>query len=474
MAKRRPNAGRATTELDAVRPSGPTGPAKATSARPSACAASLADRARQVITPRRCNCPAAFPRRPWETCLRRAAPREDHRARASASSGRRAVSTVPGRQHRHPALPRPGGRSPSTPLRGAPPRRGSSRRSWPAPEPSIRRSARARRRCTGAPTGEVLVAAGLIPASAVDRAPGSSSESASRRSSKHRGGRPLCFHTARPSPPVAAADRPALAGADSPLPPARVDQQRRGSSARAAHGGPASAPPRSAPAASPRADEPRRRALEALGLREGATEAEIRRAFRRLAASLHPGPPRRPATAPSAPPGSPSSRPPTTCSSPDRLRPAHEALDQERRHGDRLACPGRSPASKPMLDGQVVIDARAAEQQDHLVPEALARRQVDERRRVLLVAVPLGDHLRDQDRVRAEGLGLLAELGVLDLRAEVVGVEALEASRPFSPANPCSSGSRRCRPCARRCRCRPRRPRSCGRASSPAPRCRPA
>ncbi|MCC6558439.1 MAG: J domain-containing protein, partial [Polyangiaceae bacterium] len=43
--------------------------------------------------------------------------------------------------------------------------------------------------------------------------------------------------------------------------------------------------PRVAP---PRLDEPRLRALTLLGLQENATEADVRRAFRRLASRLHP------------------------------------------------------------------------------------------------------------------------------------------------------------------------------------------
>lgn len=103
----------------------------------------------------------------------------------------------------------------------------------------------------------------------------------------------ICFHTARPltdslrrvgplqppdflhgrprtrdkrrAPPRAysAAQPPRPQGAAQPPPP----------------------PPRSQPV---RVDERRLRALHLLGLREGATEAEVRRAFRRLAADLHP------------------------------------------------------------------------------------------------------------------------------------------------------------------------------------------
>ncbi|WP_437986348.1 J domain-containing protein [Sorangium sp. So ce117] len=190
-------------------------------------------------------------------------------------------STVPGRQHRIQLF---SGlvTAVETPLRV--PRLGEIlAKEGSAPEPSIQRLAALVAAHRGRRTGEVLVAAGLIPATAVDRALRIqlrariealfSIEEAT-----------ICFHTARP-----------LAGSlrqTGPLPPsdflhgrprARDRQRRAGSSARAAHSGPAGAPPRAA-----RADEPRRRALDVLGLREGATEAEIRRAFRRLAASMHP------------------------------------------------------------------------------------------------------------------------------------------------------------------------------------------
>ncbi|WP_437536416.1 J domain-containing protein [Sorangium sp. So ce726] len=195
-------------------------------------------------------------------------------------------STVPGRQHRIQLF---SGlvTAVDTPLRV--PRLGEIlAKEGSAPEPSIQRLAALVAAHRGRRTGEVLVAAGLIPASAVDRALRIqlrarlealfSIEEAT-----------ICFHTARP-----------LAGSlrqTGPLSPsdflhgrprARDQQRRSGASARAAHSGPASAPPRSAPPRAARVDEPRRRALEVLGLREGATEAEIRRTFRRLAASLHP------------------------------------------------------------------------------------------------------------------------------------------------------------------------------------------
>jgi hypothetical protein len=49
------------------------------------------------------------------------------------------------------------------------------------------------------------------------------------------------------------------------------------------------------------------------------------------------------------------------------------------------------------------------------------------------VAVALGYHLRDEDGVGAEGARAGDELVVLDLGAEVVGVEALVALEAFFP-----------------------------------------
>ncbi|WP_129575364.1 MULTISPECIES: J domain-containing protein [Sorangium] len=205
-------------------------------------------------------------------------------------------STVPGRQHRIQLF---SGlvTAVETPLRV--PRLGEIlAREGSAPEPSIQRLAALVAAHRGRRTGEVLVAAGLIPESAVERA--------LRIQLRARlealfaiEEATICFHTARP-----------LAGSlrqTGPLSPSDFlhgrprarDRYRRAASAGAARGGastgaPSSksnAPPRGGPSSAPRAarvDEPRRRALEVLGLREGATEAEIRRSFRRLAAVLHP------------------------------------------------------------------------------------------------------------------------------------------------------------------------------------------
>ncbi|WP_437970777.1 J domain-containing protein [Sorangium sp. So ce260] len=197
-------------------------------------------------------------------------------------------STVPGRQHRIQLF---SGlvTAVETPLRV--PRLGEIlAQEGSAPEPSIQRLAALVAAHRGRRTGEVLVAAGLIPESAVERA--------LRVQLRARlealfaiEEATICFHTARP-----------LAGSlrqTGPLSPSDFlhgrprarDRHRRVASAGAARGGPSSAPPRGSSSAAPRAvrlDEPRRRALEMLGLREGATEAEIRRAFRRQAAVLHP------------------------------------------------------------------------------------------------------------------------------------------------------------------------------------------
>ncbi|WP_438001253.1 J domain-containing protein [Sorangium sp. So ce185] len=203
-------------------------------------------------------------------------------------------STVPGRQHRIQLF---SGlvTAVETPLRV--PRLGEIlAREGSAPEPSIQRLAALVAAHRGRRTGEVLVAAGLIPESAVERA--------LRIQLRARlealfaiEEATICFHTARP---LAASLR--QTGPLSPSDflhgrPRARDRYRRAASAGAARGGASSgassssAPPRGGPSSAPRAarvDEPRRRALEVLGLREGATEAEIRRSFRRLAAVLHP------------------------------------------------------------------------------------------------------------------------------------------------------------------------------------------
>ncbi|WP_437626321.1 J domain-containing protein [Sorangium sp. So ce1151] len=197
-------------------------------------------------------------------------------------------STVPGRQHRIQLF---SGlvTAVETPLRV--PRLGEIlAQDGSAPGPSIQRLASLVAAHRGRRTGEVLVAAGLIPESAVERA--------LRIQLRARlealfaiEEATICFHTARP-----------LAGAlrqTGPLPPSDFlhgrprarDRHRRVASAGAARGASTGAPPRGASTGAPRAaraEEPRRRALEVLGLHEGATEAEIRRAFRRMAAVLHP------------------------------------------------------------------------------------------------------------------------------------------------------------------------------------------
>ncbi|WP_437310455.1 J domain-containing protein [Sorangium sp. So ce388] len=206
-------------------------------------------------------------------------------------------STVPGRQHRIQLF---SGlvTAVETPLQV--PRLGEIlAQDGSAPGPSIQRLASLVAAHRGRRTGEVLVAAGLIPESAVERA--------LRIQLRARlealfaiEEATICFHTARP-----------LAGSlrqTGPLSPSDFlhgrprarDRHRRVASAGAARSASTGAPPRGASTGAPprgastgapraaRVDEPRRRALEVLGLREGATEAEIRRAFRRMAAVLHP------------------------------------------------------------------------------------------------------------------------------------------------------------------------------------------
>ncbi|WP_437320431.1 J domain-containing protein [Sorangium sp. So ce385] len=198
-------------------------------------------------------------------------------------------STVPGRQHRIQLF---SGlvTAVETPLRV--PRLGEIlAQEGSAPEPSIQRLAALVAAHRGRRTGEVLVAAGLIPESAVERA--------LRIQLRARlealfaiEEATICFHTARP---LAASLR--QTGPLSPSDflhgrPRARDRYRRAARGGASSGASSSsAPPRGGPSSAPRAarvDEPRRRALEVLGLREGATEAEIRRSFRRLAAVLHP------------------------------------------------------------------------------------------------------------------------------------------------------------------------------------------
>jgi DnaJ domain len=192
-------------------------------------------------------------------------------------------STVPGRQHRiqlHTGLVT----AVETPLQV--PRLGELlTREACAPESSIQRLAALVAAERGRRMGEVLVAAGIVPQDAVDRA--------LRRQLRARlealfkiEEATICFHTARP---LAQALRQV-----GPLPPSDFlhgrprarDRQQRYRFHGAPHayaGGAAPPPPRAG-----RIEEPRHRALALLGLGDGANEAEIRRAFRRLAAGIHP------------------------------------------------------------------------------------------------------------------------------------------------------------------------------------------
>ena len=79
------------------------------------------------------------------------------------------------------------------------------------------------------------------------------------------------------------------------------------------------------------------------------------------------------------------------------------------------------------LEGELVVDARPAEEQDDLVAEALLLHEVDERQRVLFVAVSLGDDLAHEDHVGVESSCSLGELLVLDLGSEVEGLEPFVA-----------------------------------------------
>jgi hypothetical protein len=135
-------------------------------------------------------------------------------------------------------------------------------------------------------TGEQLVTAGLVSPDAVERALRAQLRArldavfAIEEAS-------ICFHTARP---LAEALRRI-----GPLPPVEFlhgrprARDRRRAPAGAGHR-PSAGPAREERARGPArtTDERRRRALQLLGLGEGASEAEVRGAFRRLAARLHP------------------------------------------------------------------------------------------------------------------------------------------------------------------------------------------
>jgi hypothetical protein len=133
----------------------------------------------------------------------------------------------------------------------------------------------------GRQTGEVLVAAGLVTGDAVARALRDQLRARLDALFKIEEAS-ICFHTARP---LAEALRRI-----GPLPPSEFLHGRpRARDRRRAARGPASArAERPSPPRVPRGDEPRLRALQLLGLRDGASEAEVRRAFRRLAVELHP------------------------------------------------------------------------------------------------------------------------------------------------------------------------------------------
>ncbi|AUX41903.1 molecular chaperone DnaJ [Sorangium cellulosum] len=211
-------------------------------------------------------------------------------------------STVPGRQHRIQLF---SGlvTAIETPLQV--PRLGEIlARDGSAPAPSIQRLAALVAAHRGRRTGEVLVAAGLIPASSVERALRSQLRARLEALFAIEEAT-ICFHTARPLAwslqqvgPLSPSDflygRPrardrfrraaGVGGAWS------VGDTRGAGGARGASSGASGAASSASGAASSggRVDERRRRALDLLGLREGATEAEIRRTFRRLAANLHP------------------------------------------------------------------------------------------------------------------------------------------------------------------------------------------
>src|SRR5690606_39036896 len=113
-----------------------------------------------------------------------------------------------------------------------------------------------------------------------------------------------------------------------------------------------------------------------------------------------------------------------------RLLALLEALDDV--GGDlRRRRPRAEARVEAELARELVVDAGPAEEEQHVVAPALLLDHSHERRAVLLVAVALRDDLRDEDRVGPEGPRARAELGVLDLGAEVVRVEALVALEPL-------------------------------------------
>ncbi|HSO00317.1 MAG TPA: DnaJ domain-containing protein [Candidatus Nanopelagicales bacterium] len=147
-------------------------------------------------------------------------------------------------------------------------------------------------------TGEQLVDAGLASREAVERALRAqlrarldalfTLEEAS-----------ICFHTARPLTdslrrvgPLGPTDflhgRPRARDRRRPgaWSPPRPEPSRASSSYSSSYSPPPPPPP--PPSRTVRVDERRLRALQLLGLREGATDADVRRAFRRIAARVHP------------------------------------------------------------------------------------------------------------------------------------------------------------------------------------------
>ena len=114
--------------------------------------------------------------------------------------------------------------------------------------------------------------------------------------------------------------------------------------------------------------------------------------------------------------------------------PVHEVRGDVPRLGARAEA-----RVEPELERELVVDARTAEEQDDLAPPALALEELDERAPVLLVAVALGDDLAHQDGVGAAPRARARRALVLDLRAEVVHLEAPCSSRaPCRPRTPCS------------------------------------
>src|SRR4051812_4399150 len=106
--------------------------------------------------------------------------------------------------------------------------------------------------------------------------------------------------------------------------------------------------------------------------------------------------------------------------------PSNEPLHEKRSHRSGLG-PGAKPGIEPKIHSKLMINTGPAKQNDELIAKLLLLHELNQRSCILLVAVTLRNHLRNQNRISAKSASPLDELLVLDLGAEVVGVEALVA-----------------------------------------------